>query len=135
MFDHYKCVTMDNHGLPCLWIFFLLQYFDDCNLWHVIWIQVDSQMLMWKMFIRIMREHGVLNVSFKGFMAKYTQTNFNAMKILFRNGDLKISWRIKNVHLFNIGLNLLINVQKSWYILNFMTNTSKFVMAKRMPQH
>lgn len=60
-----------------------------------------------------MREHGVLNVSFKGFMAKSTQTNFNAMKILFRNGDLKISWRIKNVHLFNIGLNLLINVQKS----------------------
>ncbi len=55
----------------------------------------------------------MLNVNFKGFMVKSTQTNFNAMKILFRNGDLKINWRIKNVHLFNIGLNLLINVQKS----------------------
>jgi len=70
-------------------------------------------MLMWKMFIMIMQEHGVLNVNFKGLMANSTQTNFNAMRILFRNGDPKINWRIKNVHVFIIGLNLLIDIQKN----------------------
>jgi hypothetical protein len=70
-------------------------------------------MLMWKMFIKTIREHGVLHVNFKGFMANFIQTNFNAMRILFMNDDLKISWRIKNVHVFIIELNLLINVQKS----------------------
>jgi hypothetical protein len=37
-----------------------------------------------------MKEHGVLNVNFRGFIIDSTKANFNVMRILFGNGDLKI---------------------------------------------
>lgn len=45
---------------------------------------------MWKMFIKIIKKHGVLSVNFKRFMVDYAKANFNTMRILFGAGDLKI---------------------------------------------
>jgi hypothetical protein len=46
-------------------------------------------MLMWNAFIKVMKEHDVQNVNFKGLIASCAQTNFNAIITLFRSGDSK----------------------------------------------
>lgn len=46
-------------------------------------------MLMWNAFIKVMKEHDVQNVNFKGPIANCDQTNFNAIITLFGSGDSK----------------------------------------------
>jgi hypothetical protein len=42
---------------------------------------------MWNALGKVMKEHGVQNVNFKGFMVDCAQANFNAIKTLFGSGD------------------------------------------------
>jgi hypothetical protein len=51
---------------------------------------VDSQMLMWNAFVKVMNKHSAQNVNFEIFMIDCAQTNFNAIIMLFGSGDLKV---------------------------------------------
>ncbi len=58
-----------------------------CDMWFE---DVDSQMLMWNALVKVMKEHGVENVNFKGCMANCVRANFNAIRTLFRTSDPKL---------------------------------------------
>jgi hypothetical protein len=45
---------------------------------------------MWNALGKVMKERGVRNVNFKGFMVDCAQANFNAIKTLFRSGYPKL---------------------------------------------
>jgi hypothetical protein len=50
---------------------------------------VDSKMLMWNAFVKVMKKHGVQNVNLI-FMIDCAQTNFNAIIMLFGSDDPKV---------------------------------------------
>jgi hypothetical protein len=45
---------------------------------------------MWNALVKVMKEHGVENVTFKGCMANCVQANFNAIRTLFITSDPKL---------------------------------------------
>lgn len=70
---------------------------------------VDSHMLMWKILIKIVKEHVVLDVNFKKFMVDSTQINFHAARILFGGRDLKIPMEnLKCIYLCHWAQSLLL---------------------------
>ena len=46
-----------------------------------------AQTLFWKKLNVVMTDNMVPNVNFKGFMADSTQANWNAVRMIFRDGD------------------------------------------------
>ena len=48
-----------------------------------------TQILFWKNLKFVMAKNGVPKVNFKGFMADNAKTNWNAMKMIYGDGDPK----------------------------------------------
>ena len=50
----------------------------------------DAQEQMWVSMLALLRQHGLEDVNFKGFMADNAQANFNAVRRIFGSGDKNI---------------------------------------------
>jgi hypothetical protein len=48
------------------------------------------QCILWRELNNLMRKNGVENPNFKGFMADSAQANWNAVQIVYGNGDAKV---------------------------------------------
>jgi hypothetical protein len=69
---------------------------------------VDSQILMWNSFVKVMKKHSVQNVNFKIFMIDCVQTNFNAIIMLFGSGGPKVLIEINECTCFYHWVNNLL---------------------------
>jgi hypothetical protein len=49
-----------------------------------------AQMVLWKNLNYIMARHNVLEPKFKGFMVDSAQANWNAVRVIYGNGDATI---------------------------------------------
>lgn len=53
---------------------------------------VVAQSILWHGLNKVMERHGVRNVNFKGFMDDSAQANWNAVRVIYGNGDPMSRW-------------------------------------------
>ena len=86
MFDHVKRVkhwtTMACHVYDSTYCRVMAR----CMLRHAIGSQ-DAQVVFWKNLNAVMERHDVPHPQFMGFMADSAQTNWNAVRIMYGNGN------------------------------------------------
>ena len=89
MFDHVKRVvgwtSLDVHIYDPIYckVMTICVYDMMCEM-------ADAQEQMWVSMLALLKQHGLEDVNFKGFMADSAQANFNAVRRIFGSGDKNI---------------------------------------------
>ncbi len=120
MFHHCKCVQQWTTKSYHVYDLFYSQILTIaiCDMQYE---DVDSQMMTWNAFVKVMKKHSVQNVNFKIFMIDCAQTNFNAIIMLFGSGDPKVLMENNECTCFYHWVNnLLITTWKNDFTMYFI---------------
>jgi hypothetical protein len=91
-----------------------------------------AQMVLWKNLNDVMVRHGVPEPKFKGFMADSAQANWNAIRVIYGNGDATIPMKDQERTSSSIGPNPLKSIRKWISVPTSNTSTDNSVGSTRM---
>jgi hypothetical protein len=132
MFDHVKRVqswtTMVYHVYDAT--FCRVMTIAICNMQSE---DTAAQIVVWKNLNVVMARHNVSQPNFKEFMTDSAQTNWNAIRIVYGNGDASMPWTTRREHASFTRLSPSRSTQRPTLDSTFKINTDCFTSNTRTP--